>query len=691
MQQVTKNNNIIQAIRGSITDRNGYELVFSKRVYNVIFDPSIMKNLDAETLTAMKDAMYSNAGITAAEIDNALSKTDKKYAIVKKAITKEQKENISFELEDYSIPGLSYEEDFIREYLGNNFACHLIGFATNGTGRWGLEYQYDKYLKGVSGREFVTFKNDIPSTETKDAKDGSSLVLTIDKNIQSYCEDALVHLSESYDPLKASIIVMNPSTGEVLAMANYPNFNLNEPNAVDNEYYQHIFEKFEVSNQIQKTYNTNTKTYDNTLKLSDSDKLNLLHKNIAVSDTYEPGSTFKPLVVSAAFEEGIISETSTFVCNGSLQVADKKIGCMGTHGPLTPRQILQKSCNVGVMEIAAKMGRTKFYAYQKAFGVGEKTGIDLPGEASGSSLMYSVEQLNDTELATSSFGQSFQLTPLQMLTSFSAVINGGKLLKPYVVSEIVDPNGSVVYQNGTVELRRVISNGVSILMKDYLQSCVEDGLAKGIRIEGYEIGGKTGTSEKIPRELGKVVTSFVSFAPVNDPQIAMIVTVDDPKGQSLFGSSVAGPASKEILEKTLSYLGVPKSNYEYNVNSVSSQSTVGKYTDMNLVEAINSIKNNNLSYKINGEGSKVTSQDPSPYTKLNYNGVVTLNVSSNGKTVAMPNVIGQTYADAYKIIVQSGLKLNYNEEFKNKVVDSQIPLQGVKIDSGTTVIIGVKD
>ena len=693
MQQVGKNNKIIQAIRGSITDRNGYELVFSKRVYNLIFDPSNLANLSSAKRDKLKQILNEHLNLSNLSIDEALSKTDKKYLIVKKGIDKDIKETLSETLKEAEITtGITYEEDFKREYLGGSFACHLIGFATNGTGRWGLEYEYDKYLKGVAGREYVTFDDDIPATETVDAIDGSSLVLTIDKNIQTYVEDALRHIEETYNPLKASIIAMDPTTGEILAMANYPNFDLNNPNAIDTEYYKNVFNKYETTNQIQKSYNYQTKTYDTSIKLSENDKLSLLHKNVAVSDTYEPGSTFKPLLVAAAFEEGIISEVTSFNCTGGLQVADKYIGCMSKHGLLNVRQVLQKSCNVGVMEIAKLLKRNKFYAYQKAFGIGEKTGIDLPGEASGSTLMYEVSQLNETELATSSFGQSFQLTPLQMITSFASVINGGKLMRPYVVSEVVDSNGAVVYQNSPLEVRRVISSDVSQLMRNYLKSTVEDGLAKGVKIDGYAIGGKTGTSEKIPRELGKVVTSFCSFAPVNNPKVVLIVSVDDPVGGSLYGSSVAGPASREILEKILQYLGVPKSNFDYSASNVTSQVTVGTYTTMSVVDAMNAIRSNSLTYKLNGEGTTVTSQLPAPGTKLSYNGVVTLNLSSaTGTLTPMPNLIGSTYEEAYRLVTSQGLKMDYNEVLKAKTVSSQLPLQGIKLDPGTKVIVEVKE
>lgn len=690
LQQTDKNNKIIQAIRGSMTDRNGYSLVFSKRVYNVIFDPSNMTNMDQEELVKLKDIMKQKLDVSAEEVDKALIQNTRKYIIMKKAISKELKEELSETFSEQKIPGITFEEDFKREYLGNTFACHLIGFATNGTGRWGLEYEYDKYLKGTAGREYVTFEDNIPSNQTIAAKDGANLVLTIDKNIQTYVEDALKkNIEEQFDPLKASIIVMNPSTGEVLAMACYPYFDLNNPNDISSEYYQHIFDKFQKADQIAKTYNKETGTYDDQLiTINESDKLSLLHKNVAITDTIEPGSIFKPLLVAAAFEEGIITENSTFTCNGGLQVADKYIGCMGHHGTLNAKQVLQKSCNVGVMEIAQKLKRKKFYAYQKSYGIGEKTGIDLPGEASGATLMYSVEKLNDTELATSSFGQSFQVTPLQMITAFCSVINGGKLMRPYVVSEVVDSQGATLYQNSPLEIRRVISDEVSNLMKSYLKSCVDDGLAKGIQIDGYAIGGKTGTSEKLPRELGKVVTSFVSFAPVNDPKIALIVSVDDPVGETLFGSTVAGKTSKEILEKVLQYLGVPKSNFTYSTDSINTKVTVGTYTNYSLVEAINMIQNSNLTYKINGEGTSITSQSPAPGTKLSYNGSVTLNVSSTtGQLITMPNLIGQTYEDACKQITTSGLKVVYDDTLKDKIVNKQVPLQGVKLDKGTTVIV----
>ncbi len=669
MQQVTKSNKILNPIRGSIKDRNGNELVISKRMFNIVLDPQNLVKIKKENLEILKQYLAEKLEMSLSDVEKAITQ-ENHYTILKKALSKELAEEMREYLTENEYSYIYFEEVFKREYLAGIFASHVIGFATTESGRWGVELKYDSHLKGETGREFITFDNDIPVNEIIPPKDGYSVVLTIDKIIQNFIEDSIRRLELEFKPQNISIIAMNPNTGEILGMASSPEFNPNTPQDILDEGYR---ERLLASG------------------VGENDILNAIWKNTSITNSYEPGSTFKANVMAAALEENIITVNTRFTCTGKKVLYGQEIKCTASHGDQSIEDALKNSCNVALMEIGLLMGKQKFYDYQKAFGVGEFTEIDLPGEESARSLMYTANELGPVELATSSFGQSFNQTPIQMLTSFISVINGGRLLRPYTVSKVIDKNGSIIYQNASLEMRRVLSKDVSNIMKKYLETVISRGTGKRAYVEGYRIGGKTATAEKLPRGSGKYVTSFITFAPVDDPKIALIVLVDDPQTTDPYGGTVAGPIAREIMEKSLKYLGVPKSTRTTEKLNLDVEVSLSNYVDYNIVNAIADLQSKKLSYRVVGNGSFVERQEPASGTILPYNSQVLLYATSKSDTlVPMPNLINLKYEEALTKLKNLGLAVEENEKNNGKIVEKQIPLSGVKIDSGTKVLLEYK-
>lgn len=398
---------------------------------------------------------------------------------------------------------------------------------------YGLEKEYDSQLSGVAGRKMVVASGDGQYTEeVVQAQNGNSLVLTLDQTIQYYLEEALAKYMQEEECLRACGILMNPKTGEVYAMANYPTFDLNEATKViglTNHYTQK--------------------------ETSAQDFLPSIWSNFAVSGTYQPGSTFKPIFAAAALDTGSITAFDSFTCNASYLYYDQPFKCAfyEAHGTQTIRSIIQNSCNVGMIQVSERVSAEAYYAYQCAFGIGEKTGIDLPYEESSANLVYDEDSLGPIELATVSFGQGFNLTPIQLLTAESACVNDGNLVQPHLVKQILDANGNVVSETSTRTVRQVISSETSAIIRSGMEAVVEGGTGTGVNLEGYRIGGKTGTAEKGDYSEGKYIVSFTGFAPIDDPEIGILIILDEAK------SGISTPAQKvaaEVLSKVLPYLNI---------------------------------------------------------------------------------------------------------------------------------------
>jgi len=595
---------IIYPNRGSIVDRNYHDLALSTIVFNVILDPNVLleqiseneKNRTIETLSKF-------LSISDKDINDAISKNpNSRYEVVKKHI----KADLAQKIKNEGLKGVWLEEDSIRSYLKNEFAAHIIGFVNkDNKAQYGIEQHYNEWLTGVPGRVFPMLKEGkYIMEENIPAKPGNTIVLTIDETIQHFAELALQNAVKEHNPKNASVIAMDPNTGEILAMAAYPTFNPNQYNDLSEFIDKNIWNSLSNEEKVE--------------------KLNSVWKNYNVSNTYEPGSTFKPLLVAAALEENVISLEDHFYCGGHKSVYGQVIKCWKTsgHGDQTIEEALANSCNVAMMDIVEKMGPKAFYQYQKLFGFGEATGIDLPGEAEG--ILHRLENLNPVELATSSFGQSFNVTPLQILTGFASVINGGNLMKPYIVKQIVSQDGNEIKEFTPIVRRKVISKESSQIVRNQLESVVRDGTGKKARVEGYRIGGKTGTAEKLPRGEGKYALSFIGFAPVENPKIIVLVLLDETEYYSE-GSGAAAPVAKELFENILPYIGVePSDKQDENENS---DVELPDYKGLQLLEADMDLTIKGLNYEVIGVGNLIMDQFPKAGTKVPHDMKIKLYVS----------------------------------------------------------------
>ena len=614
----------IEAKRGTIYDCNGNILATSATVWTVYITPQDIKDDNEARLIA--DGLAEILGIDSetiykkAKMNTAYEKIEKR---VEEATASKVRTFIS-ENELGSVVGL--DEANKRYYPNGKLASTILGFVgDDNQGLSGLEYQYETQLKGVPGK-VVSSKNargsDMPfNYETMvEAKQGSSLTLTIDSFVQHSVEK---HLAEAVETNKATnrgcAIVMNVNTGAVLGMATEPSFDPNKPFEVTSEYTLALLEQYKKNSATPETSQTQVnegeenKTDDKktmTYEEAYEEALNEQWRNKAISDVYDPGSVFKTVTGSAAQEEGLVNADSTFSCPGYIVIAGNRYNCHNTdgHGTQTLSNIYENSCNPAFIEIGQRMGVNKFYQYFKAFGMTEKSGIDLPGEAD--SIYYTDKNMGPVELASESFGQTFQITPMQMITAMCAIANGGNLVTPHLLKEMTDANGTIVQAENVAVRRQVISKETSQSMCKMLRSTVETGSGKNAYVAGYRVAGKTGTSQKLgnPDEPMKYVASFCGFAPADKPEYAVIVMIDEPNGSSYYGSAVSSPAAAAIMEEILPYLGVEAvyTEEEYNSIRTTVPSVIGKTVDKACAE----LEQNNLSYRVIGEGETVIAQNP---------------------------------------------------------------------------------
>ena len=488
-----------------------------------------------------------------------------RYNILKKGIdyeTAQAFEEIDEDDEKYpDVKGIWLEDDYVRKYPYNTLASDVIGFTVNGNvGSNGIEASYNSILNGTDGREYG-YLDDSSSYErtVKEPENGSTIVSTIDLQVQSIVEKHILAFNEAHKneasvgegSKNTAVIVMNPQNGEILAEASYPNYDLNNPRKFLESYSD---EELEAMAEEASEAEGVEKTVDD-IKI---DLLNERWNNFCVSDVYEPGSTFKPFTIAAGLETGVLTGNENYTCGGVMHVGDHDIHCSNRdgHGPQTLKQSLENSCNVALMQIGASLGTEEFCRYQKLFGFGEYTGIDLPGEAVG--LLYSAEDMDPASLATNSFGQNFNVTMTQLAASFCSLINGGDYYKPHVVKQIQDENGNITENKDPVLLKKTVSNETSDIIKDYLLGVVQEGTGSSAAVEGYDVGGKTGTAEKIPRGNGKYLVSFIGYAPQENPQVVVYVVVDEPNVAQQASSSYATELASSIMEEIFPYLGVKK-------------------------------------------------------------------------------------------------------------------------------------
>ncbi len=540
---------IIPAQRGSIVDRNGTVFAESIKVYNVFYDPGVLNQFDQVVIDYTNELVSTLIeDVTVEGLNNLLKeKPNSNYEVLAKGLSYErariieealaQKKPVENEKEIILAKGVHLEGYYVRIYPYNTMASDVIGFYSGKTGgTYGVEEYYEEALKGVSGRLFGSLDNgNIVNQEEVQPQNGNDLMLTLDFTIQKYVEESIVQYYEEHDAKSVNVIVMNPKNGEILAMASAPAFNLNEPFNLEG-----IIDATELSGM------SNEEKYIERFEL---------WKNFNVSATYEPGSTYKPITLAAALEEGKISLDHTFECEGGKQVANYYIKCWkdGGHGVQTTVEALANSCNVAFMEMGEALGVDFYYDYQHMYGFGAKTNIDMLGEEKG--LLYTYDQYGSTELATGSFGQGFNITPIQLITAFSSIVNGGYLYEPTIMKKITDDKGRIVLEKEPRQIRQVVSKETALEVTRALETTVTGGTGSAAKIEGYHIGGKTGTAEKGNRQEDKYVISFIGFAPVEDPQLVTLVVIDEPVTDYVV-SGWAVQVFNNIMQKILPYKAI---------------------------------------------------------------------------------------------------------------------------------------
>lgn len=669
----------ISAKRGTIYDRNGKALAVSASVEMVSVDPTVIKEKDTAEKTASELSKILNL-----EYEDVHKKVtaNSKYEIIARQIEKETADKIR-ELELY---GVNVTEDTKRYYPYGAFASQVIGFTgSDNQGLDGIELEYDEQLKGVPGR--IVSASSANGTEVAykyeqyiDAQDGYDVVLTLDEVIQHYVEK---YLEKAYSEHNlaggAAAIVVDPSTCEVLAMASIPDYDLNEPFELSEELEEELEDLAKEEKYTDEEYNT-----------KNSELLFKMWRNKAVSDTYEPGSTFKLATASAALESGSSELTDKYTCNGVFHIATEEIGCWKTagHGTQTFVDAVCNSCNPAFIQIGQKIGTEKFYDYTRLFGFMNRTGIELPGEASG--VFHNREGFNIVQLATTSFGQSFQVTPIQLVSFLSAIANGGTLYKPYVVKEVADQEGNVISTTQPVAVRKIMSEETAETMRNIMKRAVEQGAATNGYIAGYRVGGKTGTSEKIPRGNEKYIASFVGIAPVDDPKIAVMVMLDEPNSFSYYGNAIAAPVARDIINDTLQYLGVePQYSADENVvNEISVPAIAG----MSLEKAKEAVIEAGFDFRIIGDGERVEKQVPSANSMAVDGSIIVMyTTGSSEQNIIVPDVTGMTPSQAQYALNLTGLNHSFSDiapNLQNVVTaTSQSPEAGEEVAIGTTVTV----
>ena len=564
LSQQKYDSTVIPYQRGNITDCKGTILATSVDVYNVILDCKVL-NSDSADIDPTIDALITCfPQLNETDLRNLITdKPKSQYNVLAKKLSYEEiqafedmqaaeKETSDKKGGDAEkkgkINGVWFEKEYQREYPYGSLASAVVGFTTSGNlGMNGVENSYNSVLNGTNGREYGYLNSDSNFEKTViDAQNGNDVTLTIDANIQKIVEDKIAAFEEEYrDAARegagskhVGVIVMNPQNAEVLAMANYPNYDSSNPRDLSAYYTQEEIDAMDDDTEL--------------------DALNQLWSNFCITYTYEPGSTVKPFTVACGLDTGTLDPNRTFICDGYETISGHDIHCVNTngHGLETVEDALKNSCNDALMQMSYDIGPENFSKYQQIFGFGTKTNIDLPGEARTDSLIYTEDQLSTINLATNSFGQNFNVTMIQVASAFSSIINGGNYYQPHVVKKITDENGNVIQEDNGTLLKKTVSSSTSELLKQYLYATVSDGTGKYAKVPGYSMGGKTGTAQKLPRGQGNYLVSFIGFAPVDNPQLLVYVVVDEPNAEEEFHSTFAQEIAKGIFEETLPYLNI---------------------------------------------------------------------------------------------------------------------------------------
>ena len=673
---------LISAKRGTIYDSTGKALAISVDVDTISVNPEYIKakgkdgKSDEEATDELKQKMADKMAkifeLDREEVYKKLTSSNSVETIVSKVETDKVSELETWLKENNATAGVNIDADVKRYYPYNNLASNVIGFCgSNNQGLDGIELSYDDVLKGTSGR--LTTAIDVTREAIPDQNEeyiapenGSNIYLTIDSNIQTIAEKYLKQAVEENECERGgNVIIMDPSDGSILAMATYPDYNLNDP-YTPNEWYSEGWDELSQQDQTNRLYS--------------------MWRNRAVVDTYEPGSTFKTITASIALEENV-AETDTqgdFFCSGYEMVADRRINCsnLAGHGSQTLRNALENSCNPALIQVGQRIGVEKFYDYLEAFGFFDKTGVDLPSE--GTSSFWSQENVGPVELATMSFGQRFTITPLQLITAISSIANDGILVTPHVVKQIENPETGTVTNVETKEVRQVLSKDTADKMKDIMKSVVEEGGGSYAQVKGYSVGGKTGTSEPNPdRPEEGYVASFVAIAPVEDVKVVCLLTLYDPQSSNHYGGSIAAPAVSQILSEVLPYLDIPSNE----VVGTSTMQTVNTPDVVNktVAEAQKKLQEVGLEYSTNASADDiVTEQVPPKGTVLTEGGVVKLYAEGKDERVSqsVPDLKGVSFEQAKIMLKAKNLNI---ASTGSGIVIAQDPQAGTSVDEGTVI------
>lgn len=680
----------VSAKRGTIYDANGNVLAESASVWQVVMSPVNFKNdkqrqAAAKGLSEIFDLEYNDV------LDD--TKQQSHYVVVKRRIESDEREKV-LELidtlkKDYSCSGvIQLLDDYKRYYPKNSLASSVIGFTgSDDQGLEGIEYEYDSYLSGTPGR-IITAQNargtDMPFRyeQNVESEDGNNVYLTIDETIQSICEKYMQKGVEDNNVLNKGVcIAMDVNTGAILAMVTTDGYDLNNP--------------YELSAKDKKKIKSTAKSKQ---AEAESAALSNMWRNKAVADTYMPGSVFKMCVASAALEENLVNEKTSFTCTGSIKVEGETIHCsnIAGHGTQNFVEVISNSCNPAFIQIGQMLGAGKFRQYYQGFGFSDKTGIDLPGEAEDS--FWKEGKMGGVDLAVASFGQNFTITPIQMITACAAVSNGGYVVQPHVVSKITDSKGNVIKTVDKKVKRQVISDDTSKKMNEYLEYNTErQGAAAGY-ISGYKVAGKTGTTEK--RGVTKVessfsedyISSFCGYAPADDPQIAMLVFFDTPDGDAYYGSQVSSPVFINIMSEVLPYLDVKTSYTDEELGYV--DASAGDYTGVSVDEAKTAVEADGFTATVKGNGSTVISQIPTVSSGLQKGGSIVLYTDSDSQseTVSVPSLIGLSPDEVNDVASAYGLNVSFSGATTSSGTSSSQNVEaGTSVSPGTVITVSFAD
>ena len=642
----------LNATRGTIYDCNMNVLAQSASVWLVYINPSKVTDENRElVISGLSEILDLDAQELRADIEKNASYG---YLKIKGKIEYADKTALSQYVYDNKLGGvICIDPDTKRYYPNGALASTVLGFTgSDGNGLYGLEFYYDDELTGTDGR-IVTAKDgkqtelDNAYEATYDAIQGTNIVLTIDSEIQAILSDALNTALVETGAKNVYGMVMNTKTGAILAQSNLPDYDPNSPYEITDEALLKSIE--ELDSEEEKS-------------VAEADARFSQWKNKSISDFYEPGSVFKVFLVSAALEEGVINDSTSYNCVGTTKIADRTIKDYNPtgHGLETPRTLLVNSCNTFSVFVGQKLGVDLFYKYFQAFGFTEKTGVDLPGEgAPVANVTYHDPEISFSvsDLASSSFGQSISVTPLQIITAISAVGNGGHLMQPYIVAKKVDASGNTISETQPTEKRQVISESTTALVSSYMEDVVKGGTGKNAYVAGARIAGKTGTSEKLGSEENAYIASFAGFAPCDDPEISVIIIIDEPSGANYSGGVIAAPVAGEVFEKTLRYLGIEPSYTEDELSSLSVPTP--DLLGLDISEAEAQLKSVGHTVRVIGEGDTVISQSPEAGRTTPANGIVVLYTEENleKKSAEVPSFTGLTVSQANQLAVNSGFNI----------------------------------